>query len=576
MLIAAFTACKKDGVGPQLGQDDNAFTLYENNFLDDLWKLNPEWAASEGFHKYDSLLYLPNSQHREKLINYTKLQLDSLARFDANRLSPLNRMDHRIMQSQVENMSWRIQQLRDYEWDPDAYNIIGAFAIMLNEPYAPLNKRLQSFYQKMEKVPAYYKEAEKQLKNPVPELSELAIKQHEGGLSIFEKVFADSLKKTTIPEAEQKLMLTRAGLAADAIKGYVAFLRALKNDHPRSFRLGKQFYEDKFKYEVQSSGTAQQLFNSAQDRREDLHQSMAKISIKLWPKYFGTSPMPHDTLELIGKMIDTLSAKHVAAADFQSAIEKEIPKLTAFVKAKDLLTLDDTKPLIIRKEPGYMAGVAGAGLTPAGPYNKNGNSYFEVSSLSKMSPGDAESYLREYNQYILPILCIHEAIPGHYVQLLYANKSPSLIKSVFANGAMVEGWAVYAEQMMLDNGFGDAHPDEMRLMWYKWHLRSVCNTILDYKVHNGTLGKEEAVKFLMREAFQQRAEAEGKWNRVSVTSVQLDSYFAGYQAIMDLREAYKTKMGDKYTLKDFNEKLLSYGSAPVKLIREAMMGLKGL
>jgi len=273
---------------------------------------------------------------------------------------------------------------------------------------------------------------------------------------------------------------------------------------------------------------------------------------------------------MIRQMIDTLSTKHVKPDEFQSAISKEIPELTSFIRSKNLLTLDDSKPLVIRKEPAYMAGVAGASISAPGPYDKNGNTYFNVGSLSGWTPEKAESYLREYNQYILQILCIHEAIPGHYTQLVYANKAPSMIKSIFENGAMVEGWAVYTEQMMLDAGFGNDEP-EMRLMWYKWHLRSVCNAILDHDVHSGGMVKEDAIKFLTNEAFQQQAEAEGKWRRVSVTSVQLSSYYSGYKDIMDLREAYKTKMGDKYTLKDFNEKFLSYGSAPVKYIKEAML-----
>jgi uncharacterized protein (DUF885 family) len=217
-----------------------------------------------------------------------------------------------------------------------------------------------------------------------------------------------------------------------------------------------------------------------------------------------------------------------------------------------------------------MAGVAGASMSSPGPYDNAQNSYFNVGSLAGWAPEKAESYLREYNQYIIQILCIHEAIPGHYVQLVYSNKAPSMIKSIFGNGAMVEGWAVYSEQMMLDNGFGNNEP-EMWLMWYKWHLRSVCNTILDYSVHCQNMPKQNAMTLLMHEAFQQQAEAEGKWKRVSVTSVQLDSYFTGYKEIMDLRDDWKSKQGDKYTLKEFNEKFLSYGSAPVKLIKEAML-----
>jgi uncharacterized protein (DUF885 family) len=220
-----------------------------------------------------------------------------------------------------------------------------------------------------------------------------------------------------------------------------------------------------------------------------------------------------------------------------------------------------------------MAGVAGASVSAPGPYDKTRNTYFNVGSLAGWSKEKAESYLREYNQYTLQILCIHEAIPGHYTQLIYANKAQSIVKSVLGNGATIEGWAVYTEQMMLENGYGNNAP-EMWLMWYKWNLRSVCNTILDYSVHTGNMSKEDAIKMLTKEAFQQQAEAEGKWKRVSVSSVQLTSYYAGYKEIIDLRDAYKKKMGDKYKLKEFNEKFLSYGSAPVKLIKEAMLGGK--
>ncbi|MBS1501015.1 MAG: DUF885 domain-containing protein [Bacteroidetes bacterium] len=565
-------ACKKDSsVGPITGSiDDAAFNAYEQRFLDGFWKLNPDWATSVGYHKYDSILLIPNKQNREKLLNFTKVQLDSLGRYNPGTFLESNKMDYAILQNQMAYMQWQIEQLKAYEWDPSSYNVIGTFAYILNEHYEPLAKRLTSFYERMSFIPAYYKEAEKQLKDPVKELTDLAIGQHLGGVSVFESDFADSLKKTNIPEATKKLMLDRAKTSADVIKGFVDFLKNMKNDHPRTFRLGKDLYESKFKYEIQASETAQQVYNAAVDRKNYIHHEMAKISIKLWPKYFGNKPMPADTLDIIGKMIDTLSSKHVAPADFQEAITKELPKLTAFVTEKNLVTLDPTKPLVVRKEPGYMAGVAGASMSSPGPYDVSQNSYFNVGSLAGWSPERAESYLREYNLYILQILCIHEAIPGHYVQLVYSNKAPSMIKSIFGNGAMVEGWAVYSEQMMLDAGFGDNAP-EMWLMWYKLNLRSVCNFILDYGVHCLNMPKQSAITMLTREAFQQPAEAENKWTRVSVTSVQLDSYYTGYKEIMDLRDEWKTKMGDKYNLKDFNEKFLSYGSAPVKLIRDAML-----
>jgi uncharacterized protein (DUF885 family) len=298
----------------------------------------------------------------------------------------------------------------------------------------------------------------------------------------------------------------------------------------------------------------------------------------MWPKYFGSKVMPSDRLAAIKQMIDTLSTRHVASDSFQSAIEKSIPALVNFVKEKNLLYIDPTKPLVIRKEPAYMAGVAGASINSPGPYDKNGNTYYNVGSLEGWNKDKAESYLREYNHYILQILNIHEAIPGHYTQLVYANQSPSIIKSILGNNAMIEGWAVYAERMMLENGYdvdgtaaSTAASPEMWLMYYKWNLRSTCNTILDYSVHTLNMSKDDAMSLLVKEAFQQQAEAEGKWKRVTVTQVQLCCYFTGYTEIYDLREELKKKEGSNFSLKQFHEKFLSYGSAPVKYIRQLML-----
>ena len=145
-----------------------------------------------------------------------------------------------------------------------------------------------------------------------------------------------------------------------------------------------------------------------------------------------------------------------------------------------------------------------------------------------------------------------------------------MIKSILGNGSMVEGWAVYTERMMLEEGYGENDP-AMWLMYYKWNLRATCNFILDYGVHAGNLSKEDAMKLLLDEAFQQKTEAENKWRRVQLTQVQLTSYFNGYTEIYEFRDEMKKKLSDKFNLKEFNEKFLGYGSAPVKYIRELML-----
>lgn len=549
---------------------NQSFETYCTRFTEALWAMEPEWATQMGYHKYDSLLSIPGAAGEARILAFARTQLDSLKAYKLELLTPSHQTDLHMLQNYLESRIWGIEKLKEGSWNPAAYNVTGLLAFMLSEQYAPLPERLQRCYRRMLQVPDYYAAAARQLTNPVNELRDLAVDQNSGGLYILETDFPDSVKKADIPAAEKEQMLAAARNAAAAVKGYVGFLKSMKGYTPRSFRLGKEFYEDKFRYDIQSSLTAAETYQAALTRKSYLHGEMARISRQLWSRYFGSAPLPNDTLALIGRMIDTLSARHVQPGDFQGAIERQIPELVRFIREKNLLYLDSTKPLVIRKEPAYMAGVAGASISAPGPYDKSGNTYYNVGSLEGWPAGKAESYLREYNHYILQILNIHEAIPGHYTQLVYANRSPSIIKSVFGNGAMIEGWAVYTEQMMLENGYGGNEP-EMWLMWYKWHLRTVCNTILDYSVHTGNMSREDALHLLTKEAFQQQAEAEGKWKRVTVTSVQLTSYYAGYQAIYNLREALKKKEGSQFDLRVFHERFLSYGSAPVRYISELML-----
>ena len=546
LLLLFLTGCKS-GSDETDTKSNELFEKYSASFIEALWKQNPDWATNAGYHKYDSILIVPDSKSIQSSLTFAKQHLDSLESLNPDQLSASNKTDFYLIRNLLKENLWTLDTLKSYQWDPSGYNVSSSFAFILNEKYAPLEERLTSIKGKLINVPDYYKAAKNTIFNPVPELTTLAIEQNLGGLSVFEKDLLDSVRVSKLSRTDKNQITERVTLAVASIKDYAAWLKEIKSEKPRSFRLGKDLYARKFAHNIQSAYTADQIYDSAVARKEEVQLKMAVLSRQLWPKYFGSKPMPADSLELIGKMIDTLSVNHVKQADFQTAISDIIPSLIKFINEKKLIELDPTKPLIVRKEPAYMAGVAGASISAPGPYDKGGNTYYNVGSIANWPKEKAESYLREYNYYIMQILDIHEAIPGHYTQLVYANRSPSLIKSLLGNGAMVEGWAVYTEQMMLENGFGNNEP-EMWLMWYKWHLRAVCNTILDYSVHSGAMTKDEALHLLTKEAFQQQAEAEGKWRRVSVSNVQLTSYYTGYKEIIDLRSAYKTKVGDKFDL----------------------------
>lgn len=548
---------------------DQKFDKYKEGFVTSLWKINPGWASGVGYHKLDSILVIPDASETKRQLDFAHAQLDSLKQYEIESLSDNNKTDFQMIKNQLEASIFSITELKSAEWNPSEYNVCGAFAEILNGNYDTLEVRLRAFNTKMTNIPAYYEAAKKNIKNPTIEHTDLAIAQNIGGSSVFETDLNEALAKSKLSPAEKKEMQDKAKIAVKAIKDYAEWLQNLPNKTPRSFRLGADLYAKKFSFDIQSSYSADEIYKIAVDHKNDLHDKMFVLADKLWKKYKGNAPKPADKLDLIKQVIDQISLQHTTQEKFQSEIEKQIPELTAYVKAKDLLYIDPSKPLVVRKEPAYMAGVAGASISAPGPYDKNANTYYNVGSMSGWTAENAESYLREYNDYILQILNIHEAIPGHYTQLVYSNQSPSIIKSILGNGAMVEGWAVYAEKMMLESGYKNS--DEMWLMYYKWNLRTTCNTILDNSVHTKDMSKEEAMILLTREAFQQQAEAEGKWKRVTLSQVQLCSYFTGYTEIYNLREELKKQEGDKFNLKQFHEKFLSFGSAPVKYIKELML-----
>jgi uncharacterized protein (DUF885 family) len=557
---------------PAERRQDKAFDSQANQFLGALWRIDPETAISVGKYDTAAQLTVPDQAYRDQQLAFINEWLQKFGKIDARQLSPKQRSDLGLLQNKLNSDRWYLTTFREWEWNPAIYNIASPIDFVLNTEYAAKPQRLRTLLRRISSVPAYYEAARNNIKNPTREHVKLAIDQAPGVLAVLSDL--DKQAQDSILNANEKnLYSQRIAAAKVAVEAYAAWLgeldKSLAVSGARSFRIGKEMYEAKFGYDIQSGSNAEQTYQKALAAREQLLSNMDRISDDLWPKYLADKSKPSDRFAKIGMMIDKLSSNHVPREEFFPEIRRQIPVLQDWVVKNDLLTLDPNKPLVVRETPAYQRGVAGASIEAPGPYRPQDRTYYNVTPLDEATPEQAESTLREYNHWILQILNMHEAIPGHYAQLVYANKSPSIVKSIFGNGAMVEGWAVYSERMMLESGYGDNEP-EMWLMYSKWNLRSVTNTILDYSVHVKGMTEEEAIDLLTRQAFQTAAEAKEKWRRAQLTSVQLTSYFSGYSEIMELREQRRAALGSKFSLKDFHEDFLSYGSAPVRVIKELM------
>jgi uncharacterized protein (DUF885 family) len=543
-------------------------------FLTALWRIDPEGAIYVGKFDAAAKLTIPDAPTRAKELAFTDEWLGKFRKLNADKLSPNQRTDLALLINKLQYDRWKLTVLRDFEWNPARYNVAQPLDLILNTEYAARPQRLRTILKRLADVPAYYQAAQASIVNPTREHTQLAISQAPGTLVVLADIGKAAQDSAQLTPQEKVIFAQRVANAGSALLAWVDFLADLDKSQEqmqraRSFRLGKELDEQKFGFEIQSSSSAEQTYRKALAAREELLTRMDALADQLWPQTMGNASKPNDRFRKIGMVIDKLSLQHVAPADFLPEIRRQIPQLQDYVIKNNLVTIDPSKPLVVRETPLYQRGVAGASIDAPGPYRPKDKTYYNVTPLDGLSPAQAESSLREYNNWMLQILNIHEAIPGHYTQLMNANRSPSLVKSLFGNGAMIEGWAVYGERMMLESGYGNNAP-ELWLMWCKWNLRSVSNTILDYSVHVLGMTREQALDLLVRQAFQTPQEAAEKWRRVQLSSVQLTSYFSGYSDIMELRERRKQQLGERFNLKEFHDQFLSYGNAPVRVIGQLM------
>ena len=569
--LLACTSSQKQapGLGP-----DSLFNAFQSRFLDSFWRANPGEAISVGYGKYYEKLTIPDSSSFAQASVFSSRWLDSLYSYEYPKLSSNNQINFRIIENRLMSDRWYIDTFRIREWNPSYYNLGRECYNILTQPYAPLDKRLRTLSSHLRQTDDYFPAALKIINRPTREYTELAIRQNEGSLEIFRSMIPDSIKAASLTGNEKDSLERRLTRAGEETRKYIETLRKLQADKNavfRDFRIGKDLFSTKFKYDLVSEFSPEQMFAIADSAKKTCHREMFRLADSLWTKYYEGQGKPGYSLVLIKAVLDKIAQQHASPGNVVNVASGLVHHLEEFIIRKDLFDYDTTYPLHVRVMPAFMAGVtlASANFTP--PYLASGVTYYNIADLSKMPPAAAESELKEYNNYSLQLLSIHEAMPGHCLQGVYSQKrSNNIVKSVFRNGAMVEGWAVYCEQMMVDNGWGNGSA-EMRLVLYKWRLRELGNVLVDYGLQCLGWSAADIRNLLKRETFQEDAQIEEKIHRAAVSQVQLCSYYTGLTEILALREAYRMKMGNNFRLKDFHEKFLGYGSAPVRYIREMML-----
>ncbi len=564
-LLAMISGCSQK-------TEDQRFMAIADEYFDGYYKANPISATWIGVHDYDGQLDDVGSL----AMNKERVRLDrirsKLLELDTTSLSMPVWVDYRILRENIDEALFSYNELREFEWNPRTYTeaIGNSIMLLITQDFAPQEKRLSNALERTKEVARFLEQAKANLRDAPKIQIETAILQNKGNISIFKEDLPKAAEGAS--EGLRKEISNECERAIAALDSFGKWMETeLMGRSRKDFRLGEEMYNKKLSHTLKSSIDPNEILKRAEAEKAKTHVEMYALALPLYKEYYKKEPKGLDTLVVIKAVLDKIVLEHPKRDEVMTYINGIIPQLTSFIKSHDLITLDDSKPMVVRETPEFERGVSVASLESPGPLEKNLKTFFNVTPIPvEWTDQQVESYLREYNNYSLHNLSIHEGIPGHYVQLYYSNRNPSLIRSVLGSGSMVEGWAVYTERMMVENGYMNNDP-RMKLINLKWYIRVVINAIIDHKIHAGTMTEQEAKDLMMKDGFQEEREAAGKWRRANLTAAQLSTYFVGYQEIMDLRKAYQEKMGDQFSLKEFHEKFVSYGSPSVKYIRETML-----
>jgi uncharacterized protein (DUF885 family) len=556
---------------------DERFAKIAARWLEAYLSLQPAVATQTGDHRFDGEIEDMSAAGRGARLAAWKSVLKDLDALNRSQLSRDNQVDAAILSSQLRYAIWDEETLQSWAWNPQVYSALAGNALygLMAREFAPLTDRLRSAIARMERLPRLLAQMRANLVPArVPPMHATTVAKQNGGVSeIIDQmilVHADALD----PAEKARLVKAADGLKQAVAEQQTWLDKTLVPNAKGEFRIGTKLFDEKLAFTLNSPLSRKEIRAKADAAVVATRTAMYAVSRRALagqkePPTMPDAPTPEQQQAVIEAALALAYAQKPPHDKVVEACTEALNRATAFVRSNDLITVPDA-PVQVVTMPEFAQGVAVAYCDSPGPLDKNLKTYFDVSPIpAEWTAEQADSFLREYNLYGIQDVAVHEAMPGHYVQLWHANQCRSLVRAVLGSGSFVEGWAVYAEAMMVECGF---HKDEplYELAQLKVRLRTITNAILDQAVHVDGMSKEDAMKLMTVTAFQQEREAAGKWIRASLSSTQLSTYFVGVLEHDAIRAAYQAQAGTAFSYKTYHDKVLSYGSAPARYVRALM------
>jgi len=556
---------------------ENAFAALAKRYIEGVARLSPTYATVLGNHAYDDQLPDISAHGRMQQSQFDREMLAALGKIDRTKLTPDSQVDAALLDNALKYDLWQLETLQSWAWDTTIYNDVagGSLYGLAARDFAPWPQRLKAATARMEKLPLLLAETRRQIvPSRVPEVFAQTLQRQNAGLAEIAQDMLAPHKSELNPADQARFDAALAGLRAAVTEHQKWIDGTLIPAAHGEFRLGAKRYDEKMRFALLSDMTRGQLKAKATQAVQDIRAEMYTLSREVLGASLDRPDTPTAAQQqaAIEAALAKSYAQRPARTELMAKTNAALAQATAFVRAKGLVTMPDA-PVKVITMPKFQQGFAVAYDDAPGALERNLDNFFAVSPIpDEWSDEQATSFLSEYNNYMIHDLAIHEAMPGHYLQLAHSNQNLSTLRAVLGSGPFVEGWAVYAEGMMADMGYLNGDP-LFKMTVLKMRLRSVTNTLLDIGIQTEGMTRDQAMTLMTKGAFQQEREASGKWVRANLSSTQLLSYFVGYAEHMTLREEAKQREGTAFDLKAYNDSVLAHGSPPVKYARALMFGL---
>jgi uncharacterized protein (DUF885 family) len=567
LLLAA--ACALLPSLPAKSAADAAFEAAAKTCLDDYLRLNPENATELGDHRFDGTLTDYSPAGIQTQVESYRRHLAALAQIDAAQLTGPNRVDAQILRLNLEARIFSLTEIKPQLWDPLSYNnsLANALYLLTARDFAPAAQRLRNAAMRLRAIPHVIDQAKANLVKPPEVYTQTAIKQVNGAISLVRGGLDPLLAEAPAMKAELAPLQEKAAAALTEYKQWLE-----KDLLPRSkgnFRIGVDLYRRNLRYTLASDLSPEEILARAERELDIVTAQLYATALPLFRTWFPQAgpAAEADQHRVIKTVLDHLAQDRPDNDTIVAYGRHTLQLCTDFVRAHDLVTVPET-PLELIVTPEFKRGRGIAYCDSPGALEPDGKTFVAIEPTpSDWTPERRDSFFREYNNYMMRDLMVHEAMPGHFLQLAHSNRfqAPTLVRAIFQSGSFVEGWAVYTERVMAEAGFGGP---ETRMQQLKMRLRVLCNAILDQGIHIHDMTEQQALDLMMKRGFQEEGEAIRKWQRAQLSYTQLATYFVGAAEHDDMRAAAEKKLGAKFNLKAYHDLVLSAGSPAVKFVRQ--------